>query len=146
MLDIYVGNLPASVSVEDLRELFAAAPGHRLSVTRKGLGMAALWVSDSWAQHLFADIHQGALSTEPNFTLVEDEQGRFARYCRVSGYSRSSVALLITQLAGVGLQGRVLEIRPFQPRNLSNDRRRAGWHFRRWLGIEGRRGERRHRH
>lgn len=144
MLDIYVGNLPATVSVEDLRELFAAAPGHRPSVARRGLGMAVLWVSESWARHRVAGLHQGHPSSEPSFTLVEDAQGRFARYCRVSGYSRSSVALLITQLAGVGLQGRVLEIRPFQPRNLSNDRRRAGWHFRRWLGIEGRRGERRH--
>jgi hypothetical protein len=158
VLDVYVGNLPKRISVDDLHELFDGVMGQKTFASRKGsqqglprglrpdvwlAPLAAILARVSWAQNLLSNIRKIPRAAELNFTMVSDAQGHFARYCRVSGYSRSRATRLIEQLAGVGLQGRVLEVRPFYTRNLSNDRRRAGWQFHRWLGVERRVGERR---
>ena len=149
MFDVYVGNLPGRISVDDLHELFDGVTGQKTrGLPQRGLRagslMSALLARVPWAQEIFASLRKTPRAAELNFTMINDAQGQFARYCRISGYSRPLATRLIEQLAGVGLQGRVLEVRPFYPRILSNDRRRAGWHFRRWLGIERRLSERRH--
>jgi len=150
VLDVYVGNLSARISVADLRELFADVAEQSAfgKGVRKGASLA-LFLSSivarvPWAQTFFASIRKIPQSDELSFTMVDDARGQFARYCRISGYSRDLATRLITLLAGAGLQGQVLEVRPFYSRNLNNDRRRAGWRFHRWLGVERRVGERRH--
>jgi hypothetical protein len=156
VLDVYVGNLPGRISVDDLHELFDGVAGQKTFGLRKGLQRALLqdlWLEPlmsalsarlPWAKNFLAAFQKTPQVAELNFTMVNDAQGQFARYCRISGYSHSRAIRLIEQLEGVGLLGRVLEVRPFYSRILTNDRRRAGWHFRRWLGVERRVGERRH--
>lgn len=138
MLDVYVGNLPGRVSADDLRELFDGVVGQ--NVAGKGSIAARL----SWTQNLFSFVRKTPQTTELAFTMVDAAQDKSARYCRVSGCSHSFASQLISQLEGVGLHGKVLEVRPFQPRILTNDQRRAGWRFHRWLGVERRVGERRY--
>lgn len=130
MLDVYVGNLSNRVRVDDLRELFDGMSGQK--------SMVSVLV-----QMILASFRQSPRNTEPQFSVVDDAQGRFVRYCRVSGYSRVVANRLITRLAGASLHGQMLEVRPFYPRAVANDPRRAGWHFRRWLGAENRVVERR---
>ena len=133
MLDVYVGNLPGRVSTDDLRDLFSG-------VTESSLASRL-----SWTQNLFSLVRKAPQAAELSFTMVDASQGHPSRYCRVSGYSRSNATQVIEQLTGAGLHGKTLEIRPFYPRILTNDRRRAGWRFRRWLGVERRLSERRGR-
>jgi RNA recognition motif-containing protein len=130
VLDVYIGNLSNRVGVDDLRELFDG-------VSRRKSMVSVL------AKKILANFGKPPRNTELQFSIVSDAQGRFMRYCRVSGYSRAAATRLITQLAGLSLHGRMLEVRPFYPRALVNDPRRAGWHFRRWLGAESRMADRR---
>lgn len=147
MLDVYVGNLPARVSANDLRELFDGVSGQNLFGLKKDSGhvslIALLLAHVPWAQNFLSHFRKKPQAAELDFTMVYAAQGQSSRYCRVSGYSRSSANQLIAQLEGAGLQGRVLDVRAFYPRNLTNDRRRAGWRFHRWLGVERRANERR---
>lgn len=148
VLDVYVGNLSARVSVADLRELFDELVEQSASDFRKGASLVSILASIvarvPWVRTFFGSSQKIPQADKVSFTMVDDAQGRFARYCRISGYSREVATRLITLLAGVGLQGQVLEVRPFYRRVLNNDRRRAGWRFHRWLGVERRVGERRH--
>lgn len=129
MLDIYVGNLPDRASVAELRELFDEVVGHK--------------PRGSFLGSFFSSYRNLPVDEPPKFTMVAPVQGRHARYCRISGNSQSAANKIIGQLSGAGLYGQVLEVRPFYPRVMTNDRRRAGWHFRRWLGVERRMNERR---
>ena len=130
MLDVYIGNLPNRVNVDDLRELFDGVSGRKsmVSVLR---------------QKIIANLGNTPRNIEPKFSVVDDTQGHFARYCKVSGYPRATASRLIRQLSGLSLHGQMLEVRPFYPRALANDPRRTGWHFRRWLGAENRIADRR---
>ena len=142
MLDVYVGNLSGRVSANDLRELFDAISGQK-SLLAQPL-MVALLARIPWAQHVLSFFRKNPQDAELHFTMVDPAQGQATRYCRVTGYTRSSASRLIHQLKGAGLQGRPLEVRPFYLRSLTNDPRRAGWRFHRWLGVERRTGERRY--
>lgn len=130
VLDVYIGNLPNRAGVDDLRELFDGVSGQK--------SMASVL-----AKKILANCANTPRNTEPQFSVVSDAQGRYMRYCRVSGYSHAAATRLITQLTGLSLHGQILEVRPFYPRALANDPRRVGWHFRRWLGFEGRVADRR---
>ena len=134
VLDVYIGNLSNRVGVDDLRELFDGVSGQKSMVSV---------LASVLAKKILANFGNTPPKTEPQFFVVNDAQGRFMRYCRVSGYSRAAATRLITQLAGLNLHGQMLEVRPFYPRALANDPRRAGWHFRRWLGAESRMADRR---
>ncbi|MBN4079136.1 RNA-binding protein [Beggiatoa alba] len=135
MLDIYVGNLPGRVEANEVREWFD-------DVT--DLQSVGLSVWHKIFDKVFNFFKGGRAGIEPRFTVVSDAQGRFAGYCRISGYSRTVASRLIAQCADVELYDRRLDVRPFYPRVLTNDRRRLGWYFRYWLGVEQRVGERRH--
>lgn len=139
MLDIYVGNLAARASVDDVRELFNGVSKGQTIGSRVRARLSGLLA------HTFPErFHYSPPDSGLTFTLVENMQGAYARYCRVSGGSRVVATTLISQLEGAGLHGRALEVRPFYPRTFTNDRRRAGWRFHRWLGVERRQNERRH--
>lgn len=159
MLDLYVGNLSRRVSVDDVRDLFDGVNQKQTFGLRQGLrdglrkGLskspkvqaiaASLLAPASWAKNLLTGARNVPQDVELTFTMVECKQGQFGRYCRISGYTRGRANKLIEQFSGVGFQGQALEVRPFHSRDLDNDRRRAGWHFRRWLGVESRAKERR---
>ena len=143
MLDVYVCNLSGRVSATDLRELFEGISGRGVLGLKKGAGLAMLLARAPWAQNVLSFFRKTPQSTELNFTMVDAAQGQSTRYCLVSGYSHSSAIRLIKQLEGAGLQGRAMEVRPFHPRTLTNDPRRPGWRFHRWLGVERRARERR---
>jgi hypothetical protein len=96
-----------------------------------------------WGQRLYRRLLQRPAVSGPRFYLIQSAQGCFPPYIRISAYPRQEGQLLIARLVGISLLGKTLEIREFRERSLDNDRRRAGWHFRRWLGIERRQGERR---
>lgn len=144
---MYVGNLPRRVSADDLRELFNSVAGQSTFGRRKGGWLGSLLVSllvrTSWGKEIFSRVRKFPQTVDLSFTMVDVAQNQSVRYCRVSGYSQSLATQLMEQLAGVGLQGCELEVRPFFSRVVSNDRRRAGWHFRRWLGVEYRQADRR---
>jgi len=129
MLDIYVGNLPNRANVAELRELFDEVVSYKPRGSLLG--------------SLLSSYRNLPVAEPPKFTMVDSVPGHHARYCRISGNSQSSANKIIGQLSGAGLYGQVLDVRPFYPRAVANDRRRAGWHFRRWLGVERRMGERR---
>jgi hypothetical protein len=133
MLDIYVGNLPDRTNVGELRELFDGVVGHK----PRGSFLGSLF------PRFLRKYKQVLPATVEKFTIIESGPGCRGRYCRISGNSRSTAKRIITQLSGAGLHGRALEVRPFHLRKMTNDRRRAGWHFRRWLGVERRVNERR---
>lgn len=138
MLDIYIGNLPARASVEDVRGLVGSLVGEYVLKSCTGAGIFA-----RLRQKLLAMLKGQQLNDAPSFTLVEAKPGRFARYCHVSCSSRDESKHIISQLSGAGLLGYALEVRPFYQRAPSNERRRSGWHFRPWLGVERRLAERR---
>ncbi|HEC18301.1 MAG TPA: RNA-binding protein [Gammaproteobacteria bacterium] len=129
MLDIYIGNLPDRARIDELRELLDEVVGPQPTGSIFG--------------GILPRVGKKRPSDFVRFTLVADAPAGQGRYCRVSGQSRVIAKRMIAQLSGVGLHGQVLEVRPFYPRDISNDRRRAGWHFRLWLGVERRIGERR---
>jgi hypothetical protein len=133
MIEVFVGNLPSRASIQDVRELFETA----WKLKPKGSLMAR------WGERLYRRLLQRPAASAPRFYLIESAQGRFPPYIRISAYPRQEGQMLITRLAGINLLGNTLQIREFRARTLDNDRRRAGWHFRRWLGIERRQGERR---
>ena len=138
MLDIYIGNLPRRASVEDVRGLVGSLVGEYILSSCTGAGLfARLW------QKMRTKLKGQRPDDAPSFTLVEPKAGRFARYCHVSCSSRDESKHIISQLSGAGLLGNALEVRPFYQRDLSNERRRAGWRLRPWLGVERRLGERR---
>jgi hypothetical protein len=140
VLDIYIGNLPARATVTDVRALVDGVVGEKLLGANSASGVGArLRKPLSFLSRLLQSKQQAA----PEFTLVEDKAGQFARYVRISGSSRLVAKHIITQLSGAGLHGHALHVRPFYPRILTNERRRAGWRFRRWLGAERRVAERR---
>lgn len=127
MLDIYVGNLPERANTAELRELFVDVAGQKPLV--------------SFLSAFLSNYRNVPVNEALKFTMVETGHG--VRYCRISGNSHSAAKKMIGKLSGAGLHGQVLEVRPFYPRKIANDRRRAGWHFRRWLGVERRANERR---
>lgn len=129
MLDIYVGNIPERANVEELRELFNEVVRHK--------------PRGSFLGSFLSGYRNAPVVESPRFNMVAAVQGRHGRYCRISGNSHSAANKIVSQLSGAGLYGQVLEVRPFYPRVIANDRRRAGWHFRRWLGVERRMSERR---
>ena len=137
MLDIYVGNLPDRANVAALRELFDDVVRHKPRGSFLGSFLSRYLPS------YLSSYRNSPVDAPLQFTMVNPVQGRRARYCRISGNSQSSASKIIEQLSGAGLYGQVLEVRPFYPRVMTNDRRRAGWHFRRWLGVERRMSERR---
>ena len=147
MLDVYVGNLSCRVSADDLRELFDGVLGRNTFGLRKVTwtnALIALLGGASWAQSFLSRLQKIPQDTELSFKMVDAAQGQSTRYCLVSGYTRSSATRLIRQLEGAGLQGRALDVHPFQLRFSNSDPRRAGWRFHRWLGVERRVAERRH--
>ncbi len=129
MLDIYVGNIPSRANEIELEELFDEVAGQQ--------------PLDSILTSLLLKLNGAAASKIAKFTMVETERGKYNRYCRISGNRRGKAKKIIARLSGAGLHGQVLEVRPFYPRIMTNDRRRAGWSFRRWLGVERRVSERR---
>jgi hypothetical protein len=133
MIEVFVGNLPSRARVQDVRDLFDAAR----KLKPKGSLLAR------WGGRLYRFLMRRPAAGAPRFYLIESAQGRFPPYIRISAYPRQEGQLLISRLTGINLLGNTLEVREFRARALDNDRRRAGWHFRRWLGIERRRGERR---
>lgn len=133
MIEVFVGNLPSRANVQDVRDLFNAA---------RGLKLKGSWLSRQGKRLLRRLLRRPAVNA-PHFYLVETNHGRFPRYIRISAYPRREGQLLISHLVGINLLGNALEIREYRQRNPVNDRRRAGWHFHRWLGVERRGGERR---
>jgi hypothetical protein len=138
VLDIYIGNLPARASVEDVRGLVGGIIGTHILNSCNGAGIGA-----RLRKKLLAWFNIRQPNDAPSFDLVEGRMGRFARYCRISCSSSTVTELILSQLSGAGLLGYELEVRPFYSRNPKNERRRAGWHFRQWLGVERRLAERR---
>jgi hypothetical protein len=133
MIEVFVGNLPSRATVQDVRDLFNAAD----NLKRKGG-----WLGRQ-GKRLLRRLLRHPAETGPRFYLIETHHGRFPRYIRISAFPRQQGQQLIARLVGINLLGKALEIREYQSRNPANDRRRAGWHFRRWLGVERRAAERR---
>lgn len=138
MLDIYIGNLPARASVEDVRGLVANLVGEYVLNSCSGTGIFA-----RLKKKLLAQFKGRVVDDAPSFTLVEAMPGRFARYCHISCSSSDETKHIIRELSGAGLLGYALNVRPYFRRNLKNERRRASRRFRHWLGVERRVGERR---
>jgi len=131
LFDIYVGNLPDHASADELHQLLVGVVG------RQSLGMMSV---SALTQKILNSLGGTDGESEPQFTVVESAS---ARYCRIWGHSRDVANKMIDALSGVALSDNALDVRPFHVRNRSNDRRRAGWRFRRWLGVEQRDDERR---
>jgi len=131
VLDIYVGNLPVHASADELHQMLGGVVG------RQSVGSLAVSSLTRKVLNGLGVLDQGF---EPQFTVVESTS---ARYCRISGHSRDVANKMIAQLSEAGLNENTLDVRPFHVRERGNDRRRPGWRFRQWLGVEQRKSERR---
>jgi hypothetical protein len=120
---VFVGNLPAEVTADDLVAVAQLAPGTPVKICKKQDG--------NGGRYRYGLVH-----------LDSEGDGR-KLIRRLHGTVMQGTGLRGIVMHGTGMQGNRLEARKFAQRYVSNERRRLDWRSVPWHGPERRKGERR---